>query len=175
MIILVAFSENRAIGKDGKIPWHIPEDLKRFKSLTLDHPIIMGRKTYESIIEKTGRSLERRSNIIVSENNHFYPKGNIILCRNINDAVRKAESFNSDYYVVGGQSIYEQTMYRADILETTQVHASYEGDTFFPEINPLMWEEKERQDNVCNDLSYSFVKYERKALKSSSPYLIDEP
>jgi len=172
MILLAAFSDNRVIGKDGKIPWHIPEDLKRFKSLTLNHPIVMGRKTYESI----GKSLYGRTNIVISEHNHFCPLGEpIVLCRSIGDAIKEAERRNSDYYIIGGQSIYEQTIRRADILETTQVHAFYEGDAFFPEIDMNIWEEKERQDKFWDNIGFSFVCYERKVLNSSVSYLIDEP
>ncbi len=151
LTIIAAISKDRVIGKDGKIPWHIPEDLKRFRELTVGHPVIMGRKTFESI----GRPLLRRTNIVITSNGNL---PGVITCKNIEEALAQAKELDSDRYIIGGQRVYGETIVLADKLEITEVHGDYEGDTFFPRIDSKDWEVSLRQERK----ECSFVTYMRK-------------
>jgi len=137
LTIIAAVAENRVIGNKGEVPWHISKDLKRFKRLTLEHPVIMGRKTYESILERLGHPLEKRINIVLSRNEQKLP--GIVTAHSIEDAIEKASEHNDTAYVIGGQSVYEQTIGLADRMELTEVKGKYEGDAFFPVINWKEW------------------------------------
>lgn len=167
-IIITAVSENNVIGKNGIIPWHIPKDLKHFEELTRDYPVIMGRKTCESI----GKPLYARINIVVTRDKKFLDK-KFVICHSIEEAIERAEDFNefaSDLnvlcktkhtpkvYFIGGEGIYRQTIHLADRLELTRVHKIVQGDTFFPEINYNEWKEVSRKDFP----EFSFVSYVRK-------------
>lgn len=154
--IIVAMAANRCIGKDNKMPWHIPEDLKRFKALTMGCPVIMGRKTYESILGYLGKPLPGRMTIVISragfENTH-----NVPVFSDVSAAVDFAKSYGKQVFIVGGAQIYEQTIGLADRLELTLVHRDIEGDAFFPEFDQSVWTEVSRDDySECNP-SYSFV------------------
>ncbi len=127
IILIAAVSENNTIGLEGKLPWKIPEDLKRFRELTTPYPIIMGRKTYESI----GRPLKNRLNIVLSKNTTFEE---VITARTVKEALLKAKETNDFAYIIGGEQIYKQTMPLATRLEITKVHKDVKGDAFFPEI-----------------------------------------
>ena len=150
------------IGKDGKIPWQIPEDLKRFKELTLNHPVIMGRKTYESIPEKF-RPLKNRLNIIISRNLDYKAEGvkvfhtleAVLSC--LKYGFVKQEGINCDLtYIIGGESIFNKALPIADKLEITHVDQIVENaDAFFPKIEG--WKEVKREDKQ----GYSFVTYKR--------------
>lgn len=141
--IIVATSENGVIGNKGKMPWYIPEDLKHFRELTLNHPIIMGRKTYESI----GKPLPKRDNIILSRNNLEYDKTKI--AHSIDEVfayLHKEENPSIDYkkvYVIGGQEIYEQFLPLVNFIELTKIHEFYDGDSYF-KFNEKEWKEKNR-------------------------------
>jgi len=159
LVIIAAVAENNIIGKDNHLLWHIPEDLKRFKRLTENHPVIMGRKTYESIPEEY-RPLLGRLNIVLSRNS-FYECG-MISAKSLEEAIKLAESAddgfdNSMAFIIGGQSVYEQSIGRADRLEITEVHHNYVGDAYFPRINSAVWREINRLDKE----RYSFVTYVR--------------
>ncbi|MDP3992209.1 MAG: dihydrofolate reductase [Nanoarchaeota archaeon] len=156
LTIIAAVAENRVIGNKGKVPWHISEDLKRFKKLTSGHPVIMGRKTYESILEGLGHSLENRTNIVLSRNDQKLP--GIVAANSIEDAIRKASEYDETAYVIGGQSIYEQTIGLADRMELTEVKGGYEGDAFFPVINYDEW----NWTSISHMEDYDFVTYTRK-------------
>ncbi len=161
LILIAAVSENNVIGNRGKIPWSIPEDMKRFKELTIGYPVIMGRKTYESIPEKF-RPLHERTNIVISraKTNEDYA-GLIIICGSVDDAVREASQLDKICYVAGGSQIYEQTISLANRLEITEVHRHFEGDKFFPQIATQIWNETFRE----NHKGYSFVTYIRNIRK----------
>ena len=159
LIIIAAVAENRVIGNKGEIPWYIPEDFKRFKRLTINHPIIMGRNTYESILKRLGRPLNKRDNIVVSRRGGFFPDyPNVPVCGSIGEALALGGTLFKDCYVAGGQSIYEQTINQADRLEITEVHQNYDGDAFFPEIDKKKWKEASREDKT----GFSFVNYIRR-------------
>lgn len=161
LTIIAAVSENNVIGIDGKVPWHIKEDTARFKRLTLDHPVMMGRATYESIPLRF-RPLAQRKNIILSS--VLEPAKGIYVARSIGEAVRFAE--DKDSYVIGGESIYRQFMHLATRMELTRVHRDFQGDAFFPEFNPKDWnldgEIKEVSEPGEGSINYSFITYSRR-------------
>ena len=159
---IVAMSQNRVIGKDNKIPWHLPADLKYFKKTTLDHHIILGRKCYESI----GRPLPRRTNIIITRNSNYKAEGCVVVS-SINEALefsRKAKQ--AEVFIAGGGQIYEQSMHLWDKLYLTEVDIEAEGDVFFPKIINAQWnllsEIKHQADNV-NSYDYTYKILERKS------------
>ncbi len=160
LTILVAKSENNVIGNDNELIWHLPNDLKRFKQLTTGHPIIMGRKTYESI----GKPLPNRTNIVITRNREWNPEG-VLVVNSLTEAIEKGRELDAEIYIIGGGNIYEQAMDWADVLEVTEVHQSFEGDTKFPEIDLKIWKEVFRENfkkDEKNEFDYSFVTYKRK-------------
>ena len=155
--IIAAYSENRIIGKDGKIPWRIPEDIKRFKDLTIPHPVIMGRKTYESIPDKF-KPLPQRQNIVLSKSSDFSPGKGVIVARSLNEAIEKAHNIDNEVFVIGGQNIYEQALPLSSRMYLTEIKLNYQGDSFFPEFDKSSWEEIKRE---CFE-TFCFVDYVRK-------------
>ncbi len=157
--LLAAASENNVIGKDNKLPWHLPDDLKRFKALTRGHAIIMGRKTFDSI----GRPLPERTNIVVSRQLEVAPVG-CELAHSLNDAIRIAKPTGDEVFIIGGADIYSQAIDLADRIYLTRVHATIDGDAFFPEIESE-WVETEREEHLADEkhqYSFSFITYRRK-------------
>ena len=155
LTLIAAVSENNVIGLNNRVPWRIKEDVARFKELTMDHPVIMGRKTYMSIPEKF-RPLPGRKNIILSRT--LQPMNGIYIAREINDSLGLTEQ--KDSYVIGGGEIYNAFLSLADKMEITKVHAKYEGDVFFPEVNWNEWKliNEERKVNDAG-LNFSFLTY----------------
>ena len=127
--IIAAVSNNGVIGVDNKLPWDLPEDLKRFKELTTGNVVIMGRKTYESI----GKPLPNRINIVITRNKDFFVP-DVLTANSLNSALLKAGG-NKDIFIIGGGEIYEQSMGFADKLYITEVDMEVEGDTKFPTIS----------------------------------------
>lgn len=158
--LVVAKSDNNVIGHDNQLIWHLPNDLKHFKEITTGHPIIMGRKTFESI----GRALPNRTNIIITRNKN-YSIENTKVAHSLNEAIEIAKKIDEDIFIIGGGKIYEQALDLVDILEVTEVHGNFEGDTYFPEIDLNVWKEISRikhHKDEKNKFDYSFVRYERK-------------
>jgi dihydrofolate reductase len=159
--ILVAFDENRVIGKNNALIWHLPADLQRFKTLTTGHVIIMGRKTYESI----GRPLPNRTTIAITRQETFNPEG-ILVSHSLEEAILKAKSISrEDIYIVGGAEIYQMSLAVADQILVTQLHDIFDGDTYFPEIPLDTWEIVTREKGITdekNKLQYSFLTYQKK-------------
>jgi dihydrofolate reductase len=157
--IIVAIAENNAIGKNNDLLWHIPEDLKRFKKLTMGHSVIMGKRTYESLPR---RPLQNRINIVVTDD----PKDNFDQCAmafSIEEALNKSNP-SDENFVIGGASIYRQFLPFSDRLYITRVNKSFEADVFFPEIDFSEWKMISSEDFPPagnNDFSYSNVIYER--------------
>ena len=163
--IIVAIADNNAIGRDNALLWHISEDMKFFRRTTSGHPVIMGRKTYESI----GRPLPKRTNIVVSRGSEA-PEGTL-LAGSLEDAFVKAEGAiaemeaqpSSRCFVMGGGQIYAQAMQSADRLIVTHVHTIIEdADTFFPEIDPTLWTVAVRSEMFHDEESgydFEFVEY----------------
>ena len=153
--LVVAMAENRVIGKENKLIWHLPADLKFFKNLTTGHPIIMGRKTYESI----GKPLPNRTNIIITRQADFTAEG-CLVAHSLTEALMMAQQLDSDIFVIGGAEIYKQAMFLADTIYLTEVHHTFEGDTFFPEIDSVLWQETSREEHKAdekNPYDYAFV------------------
>lgn len=161
--IVVAMGHNNVIGADNQLLWHLPRDLKHFKNLTSGHPIIMGRKTYESI----GRPLPNRTNIVVSQRENWFEEG-ILIVGTIKEALKFAQRIDKDIFILGGGSIYQQTLDKADRLEVTLVDVNIEGDTFFPEIDTRVWEkiaEVAYDKDEANPYNLSFQTFERRENK----------
>jgi dihydrofolate reductase len=159
--IIVAVSKNGAIGKDNQLLWRLPDDLKRFKKLTLGHPIIMGRKTFDSI----GKPLPGRTSIVVTRNTDFRHEG-VIVVHNISDALEEASKLNAEEaFVIGGGELYKLTLTIADRLYITEVETTIEGDTFFHLDNPEQWMETERTVHQADEkhfFEFQFVDYIKK-------------
>lgn len=158
--IVVAMGKNSAIGKDNKLLWHLPKDLKHFKNLTSGHPIIMGRKTYESI----GKPLPNRTNIVVSGKDNWFEEG-ILIVPSIKDALKHAKKIDDNVMVIGGGNIYEQTIDKADRLEVTLVDAELDADVYFPKINPKTWVKVAEdcvQKDEDHDFDFCFQTFDRK-------------
>jgi dihydrofolate reductase len=158
--ILVACDENRVIGKDNQLIWHLPADLKRFKSLSTGHVILMGRKTYESI----GKPLPNRTTIVITRQVDFQAEGTIT-AHSVEEAILKAKSLTrEDIFIVGGAEIYSLSLALADQLLVTQLHDIFEGDAFFPEISADTWEIVDRERGVTdekNPFQYSYITYQK--------------
>ena len=157
--IIVAMGKNREIGADNQLLWHLPKDLKHFKELTSGHPIIMGRKTYESI----GKPLPNRTNIVISRKNDWFEEG-ILIVGSIKEALKFAKKIDENVFILGGGTIYEQTIDLADQLEVTLVDAELKADTFFPKIDEKKWlktNETTHQKDEKNQFDFSFQTFER--------------
>lgn len=171
--LIAALAENRVIGKDGEMPWHFPEDLQHFKAHTMGSPVIMGRVTYESIIEAVGGPLPDRMTIVLTRSpekvDTSTPSGDgldAISATTVHTAGSVEEALALAYteeaetaYVAGGGSVYEQFLPVADELVLTEIHTVYEGDTKFPEWDDNNWKEVDRDDHE----ELSFVTYRRKS------------
>ncbi len=154
--LIVAMAANRAIGLDNKMPWHLSADLKKFKAITMGSPIVMGRKTYESI----GRPLPGRSNIIISRNLD-YQQADCLVFNDIKTAIEASSKDAEEIFIIGGAELYKATLPHADNLYLTLINQDFNGDTFFPEIDFKAWTEASRED-ISDDpsvnFSYSFLK-----------------
>ena len=157
--VIVAVAENGVIGREGAMPWRIPEDLKRFKALTMGHPILMGRKTWEAI----GRPLPGRENIVITRQKGFAAEGATVV-HSLGDAMEHARARGAtDVFVIGGGEIYKLALPLAQVAHVTRVHASFEGDATFPPLD-RGWHEKAREHGEQKEptpLRYDFVTYER--------------
>jgi dihydrofolate reductase len=156
--LIVAMASNRVIGADNKMPWHLSADLKRFKKITMGSPILMGRKTHESI----GKALPGRTNIVISRNSHYRAQGFQVY----SDITSALDSFTEcqEIFIIGGASLYETMLPEADSIYLTQIHQTFSGDTYFPEIDTNDWIEVEHQridEDPDVPFSYSFIKLER--------------
>lgn len=162
--LIAAFAQNRVVGIDNTLPWHLPEDLKYFKRTTSGKAIIMGRKTYESI----GRPLPNRTNIVVSRNPEFKADG-VVTVSTLEEAITHAESVNhingvDEVMIIGGAAIYEASLPMADRLYLTHVHANVKGDAYFPDVDLTSWKEVGREDfekDDSNPFDYSFAVYDK--------------
>ena len=152
--IIAAMGENRVIGRGNEMPWDIPSELLRFKERTMGHPVIMGRKTFESI----GHPLPGRKNIIISGQQGFAPEGCIVV-RDLQSAITAAEGAD-EVFICGGESVFREAMPHADSIYLTIIEEEFDGDTFFPEI-PDDFVEVERQ-TFEDILPYAVVRYERR-------------
>jgi len=154
--LIVAYAQNRVIGRDNALPWRLPGDLAHFKRTTLSHPIVMGRKTWESL----GRPLPGRRNIVVTRQPGYAAAGAEIA--GSLQAALAACADASAAYVIGGAQIYEQALPLADCILATEIRAQVEGDAHFPELDRARWREASREPQPEeNGYAYDFVRYER--------------
>lgn len=159
LAIIVAKAKNGVIGIDNTLPWHLPADLKHFKQTTLGHPIIMGRKTWESL----GRALPGRRNIVISREARFHAEG--AECFTSIDAAIDACKNEDLAFIIGGAQIYEQALDQVNKLVITEVDIEVAGDAHFPEISPSIWKEVDRQAHPAETIgdkqipAYAFVTY----------------
>jgi dihydrofolate reductase len=153
--IIVAMSNNRVIGNNNELIWRLSSDLKRFKELTTGHPVVMGRKTYESI----GKPLPNRRNIIITRNLEYEVNG----CEVVSSLEEALLLTNNDCFIIGGGEIYKQSLEVADKIYLTLVHKDFEGDTTFPELGKE-WATIDTKDfdaDEKNEYNYSFIEYDR--------------
>jgi dihydrofolate reductase len=165
IVLIVAVAENGVIGAKGTIPWRLRADVQRLKAMTMGKPVVMGRKTFESL----PRPLSGRTNIVVTRDESFRAAGAVVTSSfadaraiALGDALRR---FATEIAVIGGAEIYAQWMDGADRLEVTEVHTKPPGDTFFPAIDPAQWEEVARIRNpatAADSADFSYVTYRRR-------------
>lgn len=160
--LIVAMANNRVIGLDNKMPWHLSADLKKFKSITMGSPVLMGRKTYESI----GRPLPGRINMIISRNLDYQQEGCLVF-NDLNTALETVSQSTKEVFIIGGADLYKAILPLANVLYLTLINKDFKGDTFFPEIDFNEWSEVTRED-IKDDpsvyFSYSFLKLEKATL-----------
>lgn len=161
ILIIAAKAKNNVIGKNNELVWRLPADFKRFKSLTTGHYLLMGRKTFESL----GNPLPNRTHLVISrDKNYKVPEGHFVF-QNIEDAFTFCNKLDVDkLFVIGGGEIYKQTLPLADKMILTEVEASPEGDTYFPEFDPKDWKETFREYHPADDrhrYAFYFVDYEK--------------
>jgi dihydrofolate reductase len=143
--LVVAMTRDRVIGRDNAMPWHLPDDLKRFKALTMGKPMLMGRKTFESI----GKPLPGRTSLVMTRDPNWRAEG-VIVVHSIDDAVARAGAV-PEISVVGGADVFRLALPLAQRIYLTTIHASIPGDTYFPPIEPGEWREVERTDHPADD------------------------
>lgn len=154
--LIVAVSSNGVIGVNNTLPWHLPEDLKRFRALTTGHHIIMGRKTYESL----NRLLPGRTTVIVTRNKDFTVDGAVIT-HSLEEAIACCKG-DEEAFLIGGAELYAEGLKLAGKLYLTEIHAEYEGDAFLPAFDPDQWQEISQEDHLsAQGLAFSYVTYIR--------------
>ena len=157
--IIAAIGKNNALGKDNQLLWRLPKDLKHFKTMTENHPIVMGRKTYESI----GKPLPNRTNIVVSRKENWFSE-EILIVSKLKEAVKFAKKIDEEVFIIGGGEIYNQTMELADRLVITYVDQDFEADTFFPKIDLKILQKTDEEfhpKDEKNDHDFYFQTYEK--------------
>jgi len=158
LVIVVAVAANGVIGRNGSLPWHLPADLKHFKALTVGKPVLMGRRTYESI----GKPLVDRPNIVLTRN-PCWEAPRVIVVHTLDDAIRFARPA-PELMVIGGADIFSMCLPRCSRIHLTRVHAVVGGDTYFPELSPSEWREGAREEHAADDrhaFPYRFSTLER--------------
>ena len=154
--VIAAMAKNRVIGIDNTLPWHLPEDLRHFKTLTMGHHIVMGRKTYESI----GKPLPGRVTVIVTRDADYCAEG-CVIAHSLDDAIAACGD-DTEIFFVGGAQFYAQVLPRAQRLYLTEIQADYAGDAYFPAFDMADWREDAREHHVsAQGLGYHFVTYRR--------------
>lgn len=157
--LIVAFDENRLIGNNNALPWHLPADLKHFKNITMGHTMIMGRKTFDSI----GKPLPGRVSMIITRQKDYKVEGCIVV-NTMEEALKKCND-QEEVFIIGGAQIFECTLPIATDLYITKIHHAFTGDTHFPEISEKEWEqisEVTNERDEKNEWPYSFIHYKKK-------------
>ena len=164
--VIAAMSENRVIGRDGALPWHLPTDLARFKSITTGHTVIMGRKTFESV----GQPLPNRRTIVITRNNDYQCAG-VFIAHSLDEALDHVAR-EDEIFILGGEAVYRIALPRADRLYLTIIHATIEGDTHFPPFDPDQWklvEDERHEPDDRHAYAFSFRRYERTSTPQAQP------
>ncbi len=159
LTMIAAAAENNALGKDGDLVWHLPDDFKRFKKLTTGHHIIMGRKTFESF----PKPLPNRTHIVITRNRDYTKEGCIVV-HNLEDALKIAEE-DTQPFIIGGGEIYKLALNASEKIELTRVHDTFEADAFFPEIDQSKWElinEEFHEKDERHSVSFTYLTYVKK-------------
>lgn len=168
--LIAAIAKNNVIGSKDGLPWYLPEDLKRFKQITLGKTVLMGRKTYESIIKRLGKPLPNRTNVVITRRENFSAPPEVKIFHSIYEALSALgqhpslgdgegrERSKEDIYVIGGAQIFNQTLPLAEKLIITHIHKAYPGDVYFPEIDFSKWQKTFEEPHA----DYTFAEYERK-------------
>jgi dihydrofolate reductase len=160
--LIVAVSSNGTIGRDGDLPWYLPADLKHFKRTTMDHHLIIGRRTWEEV----GKPLPGRTMVVVTRSRRFVPPGGVFVARSVEEALEIA-SGDDEPFIGGGSQIYRIALARdlVDRIYLTRIHAEVEGDTHFPDFDLSEWElvsEEHHEADEKNEFDYSFLVYDRR-------------
>lgn len=156
--IIVAMDRNRVIGKDNKLPWRLPADLAYFRKITMGHPVLMGRKTHESI----GKPLPGRENVVITRNSDYAAEGCVVVNSLINAVER---DINENIFIIGGTNIIIQSLSITDKIYLTYIDHEFEGDVYLPELNPDVWIETSREQGIQDEKNpyvYYFLVYERR-------------
>lgn len=158
MIILgpVAVAENLVIGGDNDLPWYLPEDLKHFKKITLGKTVLMGRKTFESIVKRLGKPLAQRKNIVITRQENYQAPPEVEVFHSLDEAIKNHQ--NQDIYVIGGAEIFKLALPQSQMLYMTHVKGDYTGDAFFPKVDWDQWQKLEEEPYE----GYTFAVYRRK-------------
>lgn len=157
--LLLAMDKNQLIGKDNDLPWRLPADLAYFKRVTMGHPIIMGRKTYDSI----GRPLPGRENIIITRDTTYKAEGCKVI-HSIDEIVKMSEETDQELFVIGGAEIFKEILPHSDRLYITEIEEEFEGDTYFPVFNKIEWKVISKEKGIKdekNPYEYTFLVYEK--------------
>lgn len=153
--LIAALDKQNVIGKENALPWYLPEDLKRFRKLTTGKTVLMGRKTYDSIINRLGKPLPNRKNVVVTRDSRLKAPEGVIVYNDLNKAISDLK--NEDLFVIGGGQIYAQTIGKADTLYITHVDMEAAGDVYFPKIDSKKWRKVEEEKHE----HFSFCMYKR--------------
>jgi dihydrofolate reductase len=154
--LVVARAANGVIGRDGKLPWHLPSDMRHFRELTTGHTVLMGRRTFESLPPKY-RPLPQRRNLVLSSGELELSGAEVF-----DDLQRALDACEGECFVIGGGTVYDETLAIADRVCATEIEREIEGDTFFPEMSPSEWRRTQRGERIVeNKLAFTFAEYER--------------
>ncbi len=153
--LIAAVAKNNVIGHENDLPWYLPEDLKRFKELTTGHPVLMGRKTFESIMRRLGKPLPNRLNILITRESNYKVPPEVMIYDDLQKALEDYQ--DKDLFVIGGGQIFAQTIDQADVLYITHVEFESKGDSFFPKIDPDIWKKADEEQYE----NFSFARYIR--------------
>lgn len=159
-LIAAAAGKNLVIGKDGDLPWHFSEDLKFFKRTTMNHPVLMGRKTYQSILKRLGKPLPGRQNIVLTRDKNF-KDDRVTVIHDVNEAA-KLYNTGETIFVIGGAEVYQQTLPVADIIYMTHINQDVAGDAFFPQIT-AQWKLKDKTTATEKGVQLDFCTYHKEA------------
>ena len=157
---IVAAAENDVIGAEGGLPWNLPEDMRFFKEKTTGKPMIMGRKTFESV----GHPLPNRLNVVITRQKDFAPKGAHVVS-SLSEAIEfcktKAEEYGEEIFIIGGGEIFDQSMDIVDLIYLTRIHKDFKGDALYPSLDPVKFVEVERRERT-EPIPFTFLTYSRK-------------